>query len=111
MPVVLRPPERLWECPSCGRRHRSQEARVHVPVHACPAMKGLTVPFTAADRFGITAPARHRAIEREDYTNGDMVQTDAEGTPVMAVHTEHPDGSHDTRVYAPTATATGGNHG
>jgi hypothetical protein len=41
--------------------------------------------------------------EREDYINGDLVQTDGEGRPIMNVTTVRDDGQ-DCTVYAPTAT-------
>jgi hypothetical protein len=44
------------------------------------------------------------AVEREDYINGDLVQVDGDGRPVMSVITTRDDGQ-DCTVYAPTATA------
>lgn len=46
---------------------------------------------------------RVRAVEREDYIGGALVQYDGEGRPVSAVVTERPDGSNDVQVFAPTA--------
>jgi hypothetical protein len=45
-------------------------------------------------------------VEREDYTNGDLVQRDGEGRVVMSVVTTRDDGQ-DCIVYAPTAISTG----
>ena len=42
------------------------------------------------------------AVEREDYVNGEQIQTDGEGRPVMSVVTTRDDGQ-DCTVYAPTA--------
>jgi hypothetical protein len=44
------------------------------------------------------------AVEREDYINGDLVQVDGRGRPVMSVITTRDDGQ-DCTVYAPTALA------
>jgi hypothetical protein len=43
--------------------------------------------------------------EREDYVMGEDVQTDSDGRPVMSVTVEREDGSNDTTVYAPRASA------
>jgi hypothetical protein len=45
------------------------------------------------------------AVEREDFVGKEMVQTDGNGRPVMAVRTTRVDGM-DCTVYAPTAYAT-----
>jgi hypothetical protein len=42
--------------------------------------------------------------DREDYVGGELVQTDGEGKPLMAVVTTRDDGE-DCAVYAPCATA------
>lgn len=42
------------------------------------------------------------AVEREDYVGRDLVQTDGEGRPIMAVHTTRDTGV-DICVYAPAA--------
>jgi hypothetical protein len=54
--------------------------------------------------------AEHRTVEREDWVGGELVQTDEDGRPVMAVVTVRDDGQ-DCTIFAPTATATitGGN--
>jgi hypothetical protein len=44
------------------------------------------------------------AVEREDYVGKEMVQTDGDGRPVMAVVTTRDDGN-DVAVLAPCATA------
>lgn len=46
------------------------------------------------------------AVEREDYTNGDLVQTDANGRVIMATVITRNNGQ-DRVVYAPTATLRG----
>jgi hypothetical protein len=49
--------------------------------------------------------AKHAAVERGDYTNGDLVQTDDNGRVVMSVTTTRDDGE-DCTVYAPAASAS-----
>jgi hypothetical protein len=44
------------------------------------------------------------AHEREDYINGDTVQVDGDGRPVMAIVTTRDEGQ-DVTVLAPCATA------
>jgi hypothetical protein len=46
------------------------------------------------------------AREREDYINGDDVQVDADGRPIMAVVITRDEGE-DVTVYAPCARAQG----
>jgi hypothetical protein len=58
------------------------------------------MPLAPADRHGLTGRVHHRVIERGDYIGSERV---AHGG-VMAVHSERPDGSHDTHVFAATAT-------
>lgn len=99
--VPILQPERRWACPSCDLTDVTREAQPHTRMHACRGLKGLTAPMVPA---GIHA--EHRAVEREDYINGDLVQTDGEGRPVMAVYTHRDDGI-DCTVYAPTATGRG----
>lgn len=45
-----------------------------------------------------------RAVEREDWIGRELVQTDGEGRPIMAVVTTRDEGT-DCAVYAPTAQA------
>jgi hypothetical protein len=49
--------------------------------------------------------AKVEAIERGDYTNGDLVTRDGEGRVVMAVETTRDDGT-DRAVFAPCAVAS-----
>jgi hypothetical protein len=44
------------------------------------------------------------AVEREDYIGSELVQTDADGRPVMAIVTTRDEGQ-DCTVLAPCATA------
>lgn len=89
-----------WQCPRCGLTHQTADARPHVPMHACPRLRGLTTPFV---REGQSAKVELR--EREDYVGGEAVQLDPEqGRPVMSVVTTRDDGQ-DVVVFAPTAVA------
>ena len=92
-------PTRHWHCPLCGKLHVTQQAGQIVPTHPCPAMNGLSVPF-----LDDTVKSRLVVKDREDYIGDELVQTDNEGRPVMALVTERADGSNDCHVYAPTAT-------
>lgn len=98
--VVLAPVTHRWECPSCDLKDVTVEVRPHSRMHACRGQRGMTVPMVPA---GVRA--EHRLIERGDYTNGDLVQTDGDGRVWMAVQTMRDDG-YDTSVYAPTAVVT-----
>jgi len=97
--VVLEP-ARHWECPKCSFTDVTHEARPHSRFHVCAGLKGLTAPMVpAGTRVKVTVH------EREDYVAGEEVQTDEEGRPVMSVTIEREDGSNDTTVYAPRASA------
>ena len=99
-PLILEPPVKLWDCPSCGAEHATREARPHVPMHECRAMRGCSVPFI--ERGG---PRSHvRVVERDDYVGDELVYA-PDGRPVMAVVTERADGSNDVHAFAPTARA------
>jgi len=99
--AILNPPEQRWECPNCTTTHVTRGAKpTETPFHPCRGLVGLNAPLVpAGSRAAVTA------IEREDYVGGEMVQTDGEGRPVMAIHTERWDGSNDLAVLAPCATA------
>lgn len=101
MTPVLLAPEQRWSCPNC-----TFEDVTHLPVdavasrfHSCAGLKGLTAPMVPAG-----TRCKVEAVERQDYTNGDLVTVDGEGRPVMAVETTRDDGN-DVAVFAPCATA------
>ena len=98
--VVLRPPEHRWVCSRCDHTDVTRELRAHTRFHPCRGSKGLTMPM-------VPAGVRHKVqiVERQDYVAGELVQTDGEGRPVMAVITTRDDGQ-DCAVYAPCATAS-----
>ena len=70
------------------------------PHHRCREMAGLMVPLVPE---GVRAKVE--TVERGDYVGRELVQTDAEGRPWMAVTVERDEGQ-DTTVFAPCATAT-----
>lgn len=93
--------ERRWECPNCTAAHVTHEARPHTPFHTCRGLRGLTAPFVAAG-----TKAKVEAAERQDYVGGELVTTDGDNRPVMAIVTTREDGSNDCAVLAPCATTT-----
>ena len=101
MPVPILGATQEWECPAkhCTRRARTLKPGASAPSHQCPQMRGLVVPFV---RKGTRAEMR--AVERQDYIGADLVQTDGNGRPVMAVETVRDEG-RDVAVYAPVAQA------
>ena len=95
-PVILRA-ERRWECPNCTATHVTHEQLPHTPFHPCRGLKGLTAPFIPAG-----TKAKVEARDRDDYVNGEMVQVNGEGRPVMSIVTTRDDGQ-DCAVLAPAA--------
>lgn len=96
--------EHRWGCPSCGATAVTHRADVHTEFHHCPKL-GITAPMVEfhGDALDLSA-VRHQLVEREDYIADEIVRTDDNGRPWMALDTEHADGSNDRVVYAPTAT-------
>lgn len=98
--VLLRPPESRWYCPNCDLTDVTHTAGPHTRYHACRGLRGLVTAMLPA---GVRAKVE--AVERGDWVGGDLVQTDGEGRPVMAIVTTRDDGM-DCAVLAPAATAT-----
>jgi hypothetical protein len=90
---------RRWECPNCTATDVTHEAAPHSRFHACRGLRGLTAPMVPAG-----TRCKVVALEREDYVGRDVVTTDGEGRPVMAVETTRDDGT-DRAVFAPCAVA------
>lgn len=86
-----------WSCPNCDAAAHTVDAKV--PWHDCRGLAGLHVALIAEG-----TKAKVEAIERGDWVGRELVQTDGNGRPVMAVQTTRDDGI-DLAVYAPTATA------
>jgi hypothetical protein len=65
------------------------------------------VPMQEAGRHGLLHRAHHIVhVPRGDYIRGETVGRDQQHG-IMAAHAYRPDGSHDTVVFAPTATSRG----
>lgn len=96
LPLLTR--EHRWECPNCDFTDVTHEVQPHSRFHNCPGLRGLSAPMVPAG-----TRCKVEALEREDYVRGELVQTDANGRPVMSVQTTRDDGT-DLAVYAPTAT-------
>lgn len=97
---ILTPPRLRWECPNCDVQHLAPPGETRIPYHPCRGLVGLSAPFVPAG-----TKAKVVAVERGDWIRGDLVQTNGEGRPVMAIQTTRDDGI-DCAVLAPTATAT-----
>ena len=93
--------ETRWECVNCDLTEVTHEAQPHTRFHTCRGLRGLTAPMVPAG-----TRCKVEALERQDYINGDLVQTDDEGRPVMSIITTRDDGT-DVAVLAPCATAKG----
>lgn len=89
-----------WVCPYCTTTAQKPFALENVEYHLCPGMGMLTVQMVEEGmRVKVTAN------EREDYINGEAVQTDSNNRPIMNVTVEREDGI-DCTVYAPAVTTT-----
>lgn len=89
---------RRWNCPNCDSQAVTVDSKT--PMHPCGGMAGLMVPLTPAGQR-----CKVEAVEREDYVGRELVQTDGNGRPVMAVVTTRDDGQ-DCTVFAPIAAGT-----
>lgn len=92
--------ETHWVCPNCTLTQVTYDPRPHSRMHICRGLRGLTAPMV---EDGVRCKVE--ANDREDYVNGDIVQTDGEGRPVMSIETTRDDGN-DLAVLAPCATAS-----
>jgi hypothetical protein len=99
--LLLDPPVRRWECPSCDHTDVTREARPHTRMHPCAGLGGITVPMVPAG-----TRAEHRLVEREDYVGAERVRL-LDGRPLMNVTTVRDEGQ-DCTVYAPTAVGHAG---
>jgi len=102
MTVPLLRTEFRWSCPNCDRTLVTRARPTLIPQHPCRGLNGLYAPFTEDG-----TPCKVVAIETEDYVAGEMVQTDGEGRPVVAIVTTRDDGQ-DVAVLAPCANAQEG---
>lgn len=102
MEIPILKPEQRWECPNCTATDVTHEAQPHTRFHNCRGLRGLSAPFVPAG-----TRCEVKVVEREDYVGKEVVTTDGEGRPVMAVETVRDDGN-DVAVFAPCATSAGG---
>lgn len=86
-----------WECPNCDQTDVTREHRPHSRFHKCAGLNGLTAPFVAAG-----TRCKVEAVERGDWVGKELVQTDDDGRPFMAIVTTRDDGQ-DCAVLAPCA--------
>lgn len=104
MTHLFQPPPVRWICSNgCGVIGVTP-AGVSNRFHTCRALAGLTAPLVPEG-----SGARVRTVERGDYAGKEILRTDGNGRPVMAVVTDRPDGSNDVTVFAPTARGGGEN--
>lgn len=96
---------RDWDCPSCGLEHRSTQPGNFVPVHACPALRGLQAHLELRRPGGGRPRGRHVLVEREDYVGRERGLVSVDGKVLSAIKTERPDGSNDLVILAPSAVA------
>lgn len=101
MAVPIITPQHRWECPNCVALKVTYESRPHTPFHICPGLQGLTAPFVPAG-----TSCKVEAMDREDYVNGERVQENGEGRPIMSIVTTRDDGM-DCAVLAPSAGGRG----
>jgi len=100
--AVLINSECHWECPNCNHTDITHEAQAHTRFHSCRGLKGLTAPMVPAG-----TKCKVIAHEREDYIgHNQIVTTDGDGLPIMAVETVRDDGN-DVAVFAPCVTSEG----
>lgn len=89
--------EQRWACPNCTSEAITRDAKI--PFHPCGGLAGLNAPLVPSG-----TKCKVEAVERGDYVGNEVVQTDGEGRPVMAVITTRDDGQ-DCAILAPLATA------
>jgi hypothetical protein len=90
--------EHHWVCPNCTTMKITRGDKTRIPFHPCSGMRGLSAPMVVEG-----TKCKVEAHEREDYINGEIVQTDKLGRPIQNVITTRDEGQ-DCAVYAPTAT-------
>lgn len=92
-------PVQHWECPNCTLTDQTREVQPHTRFHPCAGL-GITAPMVPKG-----SGARVSKNVREDFVGDEDVQYDTDGTPIMSVLTEYPDGHTDLAVLAPTVIA------
>lgn len=89
---------RHYCCPNCD--FTLATANPKQPFHPCRGLAGLMAPLVLDG-----TKAKVVAVERGDWIGKELVQTDGNGRPVMAIVTTRDDGQ-DCTVLAPTARAS-----
>jgi hypothetical protein len=98
---LLRVPYQDWHCPNCNAAERVPSLPPGSSrFHTCNGLHGLTAPLVL-----VGADCDVRAVEREDYLNGEVQATGDDGKPYMAVTTVYADGHNDLSVNAGLAQA------
>lgn len=99
--VPLLSAEQHWYAPCCGQGAITREAEPHTRYHTCSRgpTAGMVVPMVP-----VGTKCKIEAVERQDYVGHEIVQTNADGRPIMNVTITRDDGQ-DCAVYAPCATA------
>ena len=89
-----------WCCPNgCGIAERTPALPPNASrYHVCSRLHSLTAPLVRAG-----TDCTVRAVERQDYLNGEIQATGDDGKPYMAIRTDYGDGSNDMMVHAPAA--------
>lgn len=95
----LTAPLRRWVCPACDHTDATREHQPHTRMHSCRGLLGMTVPMVPE---GTSAKAE--LVEREDYTNGDLVTPAPDGKVYMSATVTRDEGN-DVAAYAGCATA------
>src|SRR5262245_44981889 len=96
MTIILEA-EHHWVCPNCTTTRITHGRPTDIPFHPCRGLRGLSTPMVADG-----TKCKVESYEREDYINGELVQYDKSGIPIMNVVTTRDDGQ-DCAVYAPAA--------
>lgn len=104
--ILLTPAERHWQCPTCELQHVTNGPLSSQPMHHCPFLRGIAVPFVEVLEGVRAQRARHVVVDWGDYVGDQIVRRDADGRPVSAVRTERADGSNDVVVFPGTATVS-----
>ncbi len=93
---------KFWHCVNCDAKAVTVDNKI--PMHPCNSkgnFSGLMIPLTIEGES-----VKVTANEREDFVGSEVVQTNANGIPIMSVAVETEEGQGLT-IFAPVATASG----
>ncbi len=88
--------EEHWVCPNCD--HTAVTHGLPNRYHPCPKYNGFSMPMVLDG-----LDCKVEANERDDYVNGEVVQLDGAGRPIMNAIITREEGT-DCYVFAPLAT-------